>query len=259
MPGVIRQRAHALPFEPLGGFLDLAARQAIDDAGVGRPSVVRVLGADEIEQLRARVVLLDDAIADVRPVEARNEHARVVEREAMDDFVARDGVGGGRERDARHRRESARAAPTAECIQAGNRAPIATRNALRRWRTARSRARSSRSRKRGVIRRSGATYSRSSSPSRSARSVAAASAPDSVEFRYAARTPTSRQRGDLILHQRDQRRHDDARAEARLAPHERRNLVAQRLAAARRHQHERIAARRRRARRSRACCPRKAG
>ncbi len=53
------------------------------------------------------------------------------------------------------------------------------------------RARSSRSRKRGVIRRSGATYSRSSSPSRSARSVAAASAPDSVEFRYAARTPTS--------------------------------------------------------------------
>jgi hypothetical protein len=47
------------------------------------------------------------------------------------------------------------------------------------------------------------------------------------------------QRGHLILHQGDQRRHHDARAR----PHQRRELVAQRLAAAGGHQHQRIAAR----------------
>jgi hypothetical protein len=42
----------------------------------------------------------------------------------------------------------------------------------------------------------------------------------------------------LILHERDQRRHHDADAVA----HERRDLVAERLAAARGHQHQRVAA-----------------
>jgi hypothetical protein len=45
------------------------------------------------------------------------------------------------------------------------------------------------------------------------------------------------QRVDLILHQRDQRRHHDAGA----LPQQRGNLVAQRLAAAGRHQHQRVA------------------
>ena len=53
------------------------------------------------------------------------------------------------------------------------------------------RLRSSSDRKRGVSRRSGATYSRSSSPVRSWRSTASASAPDRVEFRNAARTPVA--------------------------------------------------------------------
>ena len=48
----------------------------------------------------------------------------------------------------------------------------------------------------------------------------------------------------LVLHQRDQRRHHDADA----LPQQGRNLVAQRLAAAGGHQHQRIAARRRHAR-----------
>ena len=68
-----------------------------------------------------------------------------------------------------------------------------------------------------------------------------------VELRNAARTPLRDERVDLILHQRDQRRHDDADAR----PHERGDLVAERLAAAGRHQHERVAAGRRRGRRSR--------
>ena len=46
------------------------------------------------------------------------------------------------------------------------------------------------------------------------------------------------QRVDLVLHQRDQRRHDDAGAFA----HQRGDLIAQRLAAACGHEHERVAA-----------------
>ena len=61
-----------------------------------------------------------------------------------------------------------------------------------------------------------------------------ASDSSSVELRYAARTPSWPQRRHLVLHQRDQRRDDDARARA----DQRGDLVADRLAAAGRHQHE---------------------
>ena len=61
---------------------------------------------------------------------------------------------------------------------------------------------------------------------------------ESEELRKAARTPSWSQRFDLVLHQRDQRRHHDRRAGAQ----QRRDLVAQRLAAAGGHQHQAIAA-----------------
>jgi hypothetical protein len=57
-----------------------------------------------------------------------------------------------------------------------------------------------------------------------------------VELRKPARTPSG-QRVDLVLHQRDQRRDHDPDAVA----DQRRDLVAQRLAAAGRHQHQRVA------------------
>ena len=77
------------------------------------------------------------------------------------------------------------------------------------------------------------------SPSHNARSVAMASALDSVEFRAHA---DFGQRRHLILHERDQRGDDDARAKAALAAHERRYLITQRFAAGRRHQHQTVAA-----------------
>ena len=98
--------------------------------------------------------------------------------------------------------------------------------------------RSSNSRKRGVIKRSGATYSRSSSLAsnrRSTRAAAIASRRRVQERRPHARL---RERIDLILHQRDQRRDHDTGA----GPQDCRDLIAQRLAAAGRHQHERVAA-----------------
>ncbi len=50
------------------------------------------------------------------------------------------------------------------------------------------------------------------------------------------------QRADLVVHQRDQRRDHHRHAVAGLLPHDGRDLVAQRLAAARGHQHQRVAA-----------------
>ena len=50
------------------------------------------------------------------------------------------------------------------------------------------------------------------------------------------------QRSDLVVHQRNQRRHNNRHAVARVLPRNRRDLVAQRLAAARGHQHQCIAA-----------------
>ena len=166
MPAWYGRAAMPWRFESRRGLVHLLARQAIDDA-----RLAGVLGADEIEQLAARIVLLDDAVADVRPVEARHERARVAELQALDDLGARLRIGGGGERDARHAGEALVAAPRAAGTPGGSRGPIATRSAPRRWRTARARVCASRSRQRGVSRRSGATYSRSSSPRRARRST----------------------------------------------------------------------------------------
>ena len=69
--GVIGQRGHTLPDQPGRGLLGLAPRQAIDDTGLPR-----MLGAEERKQLRPGVGFFDDAIADIRPVEAGNEQTR---------------------------------------------------------------------------------------------------------------------------------------------------------------------------------------
>ena len=61
-----------------------------------------MLGTHEIDELPAGVILLDDAVADVGPVEARHEHARLAELEPLEDLGARLRVSGRRERDARH-------------------------------------------------------------------------------------------------------------------------------------------------------------
>ena len=55
------------------------------------------------------VALRDDAIAQVRAVEAGDERARRFEMQAFDDLAPRRRVGGRGQRDARNLRESARA------------------------------------------------------------------------------------------------------------------------------------------------------
>ena len=108
--------------------------QAVDDAGLARRA-----RAQKPQQLRARIVLVDDRVADVRPVEARHEDAARGSSASRLGDLARASAGR-RWRSARCAapRESARAAPTAAGTRAGNRAPTARRSAPRRSRTARS-------------------------------------------------------------------------------------------------------------------------
>ena len=94
---MVRQRGDALLDQPGRGLVDLLARLAVDDAGVAV-----VLVAQEAQQLLARLVLLDHGVADVRPVEAADEDARVAEGEPLDDVGAGQVVGGRGQGDARH-------------------------------------------------------------------------------------------------------------------------------------------------------------
>ena len=69
---MIGQRRDAGLGQRSRGILDLGARQAIDDAGIACMAL-----ADEGLELRRRVLLVDDFIADVRPVEARDKARRI--------------------------------------------------------------------------------------------------------------------------------------------------------------------------------------
>ena len=88
---------------PVGGFLDLAARQAVHDA-----AFALVRAANEVEQLGAAVAPILDHVADVGPIKARYEHPGPVEAQSLDDFGPGLRVGGGGERNPGNLRKSLR-------------------------------------------------------------------------------------------------------------------------------------------------------
>ena len=94
--------------------------------------------AQELEQLPPRVGLRLHGVADVRPIEALDEHAWAVELEPRDDLVARAQRRRGRQRHARHAGQPLLQRIEAEILRRESRGPIATRNAPRRSRRAKS-------------------------------------------------------------------------------------------------------------------------
>ena len=94
---VVGERVVAPLPQPPRRLLDLAAREAVDDA-----RVAAVLGVEEARELLARAALRHDGVADVRAVEAAHEDPRVPEPEPLGDLAPRGLVRGGGERDARH-------------------------------------------------------------------------------------------------------------------------------------------------------------
>ena len=239
-PGVIRQRADALLGQPLRGLFHLLARQAIDDAGVAGVAV-HVLGPDEAQQLLPRAVLLDDGVADVRAVEAREEDTRVRQRQPLDDLVARDGVGRGGQRNARHVRETLVQHGKLDVLRPEIVPPL--RHAVRfvdgEQADARSLKQIEEARRHQPL---GRHVDEVQPPGRQIaldlRGLGARQRGVEVRGAHAGFF----QRGHLVLHQRDQRRNHNAGALPTPVPHECRYLIAKRFAAAGGHQHQAIAA-----------------
>jgi hypothetical protein len=155
-------------------------------------------------------------IADVRAVESWtvNTRASLGQLQALEDLARRAFVGGRGERDARHL-AGQRVVPTRRAggTPAGSHGPTATRNALRRWRTAQDPLRSSRletARRQQAFGRH-VEQVELTAPKRASTRMRrlARSRQWSSGTRRARR---ARQRVDLILHQRDQRRDDQADA-----------------------------------------------
>src|SRR5690606_4773472 len=76
-------------------------RQAIHNTGI-----LRMLSANEGEELGTHLALIDDAVANIGAIEARYEHSRLLQGQPLNDLGARLRVGGGGERNARNAREA---------------------------------------------------------------------------------------------------------------------------------------------------------
>ncbi len=233
--GVIGQGVDALLLQPGRRLVDLAPRQAVDDA-----RFAAMIG-EKSEQLLARIVTLDDGVADVRAIEAGDKDLRRVEPEAGDDLLPRQLVGGGGERDARDVRVALVQFRELDVLGPEVVAPL--RHAVRlvdgEQRELAARVE--------LVHQADETVGKQAL-GRDVHQIelAAHQAAFGVDHRVESERGIEesgayaglQQRVDLILHQRDQRRDDDADAR----PQQRRNLEAQGLAAAGWHQHQRVAA-----------------
>jgi hypothetical protein len=229
---VVSKRVDAVVREHLRRLLHGFARQAVHDA-----RLARVLLADEAQQLSARRVFRGDAIADVGPVETLHEGARLAQVQALDDLAARGRIGGGGQRDARHRGVALRQHRELQVLLAEVMPPL--RDAMRLV-----------DREEGdrelIEQREAALGDQPLRREVQEIQLAGARAalhrlrglPVERRIQELGAHPGLLQRRDLVLHQRDQRRDDDAHALAQ----QRGQLVADRLAAAGRHQHQGVAA-----------------
>lgn len=121
--GMIRQCRETLITEEGCRFVDLLARQAVHNARVAAAL------AKEGHQLLARRFLGYDAIEDVRPVKARQEALGALQVQALDNLFAGAHIGGGGQRNARHMREQLGQLPQLQVFGAEIVAPL--RHAVR--------------------------------------------------------------------------------------------------------------------------------
>ena len=186
---------------------------------------------------RTRAAKLRDRVADVRPVEARDEGRGIFERKFGDDVLTRALVGRRGERDARHARETLGENFELPVLGAEVVAPL--RDAMRFVDREDCNVAALEEAKRALLHE---TFRRN------IEKIEPASRELTLDLvlrrAILCRVEKRRldaeiaQRIDLILHQRDQRRDDDAGAR----PDKSGDLIAQRFAAAGRHQRQTIAA-----------------
>ena len=213
------------------------ARLAVDDARSAREARTVVARLEEPQQLRSRVGLLLDDIADVGAVEGGDVFLRLAEPEPVVDLAPRDRVGGRGERDARHPREVLSDIGDAEVFRSEVVAPL--RHAVRLvdreecdagavGRVVEKRE----ERRHQQPLRCDIEQVETSGHQLAAEGGGLLGARRGVPERR--RHTEQVQRLDLVVHERDERRHHDADT----GTHQRRQLIAQRLAATGRHEHD---------------------
>ena len=239
--GVVRQRGDTFAAQPRGGLLDLPARLAVHDAGIAL-----VPAANEAQQLPAGVVLLDHRVADVRAIEAADEQARVLQLQPQDDVGAGQRVGGGGEREARHPGVASVQQVERQVVLAEIVAPLADAVRL----VDREQAEEAALLQRIEL----GQHARRGQPLggdvEQGQPAAHQLALDPLRLPCGQRRVEERrrhaglvERADLVVHQRDQRAHHHGHAASAAVQRDRGHLVAQALAAAGGHQHQRVAAR----------------
>ncbi len=190
----------------------------------------------KVQQLRARFDLVDDGIANIRPVEARYEDLCVFKREAQNDFSAGLRIGSGGKCDTRHLREALVQDGEFKIFRPKVVPPLRDAVRLVYCKQCNSRACEQIEAARrcqpfgGDVQQIEITVDQ--------RPFDLACRPG-IQRRIEKRCAYAelRQCRDLVLHQGDQRRDNNACA----LPQQCRHLVTQRLAAAGRHQHQRVA------------------
>ncbi len=100
-PGVVGQRVEAAPGEEGRGLLDRGARRPVDDARGAAPAPL-----EQRRDLGVAAVALDHPVEEVRAIEAGDEGRRARQQQPLVDLAPGRGIGGGGERQARHRGEA---------------------------------------------------------------------------------------------------------------------------------------------------------
>ncbi len=231
-PGMVGECWDAGPAEHVRGGVHLAARQAVDDA-----AAAGLLALEVVQELRLGLQLGHHTVADVGPVEAGDERAALAEIEPLDDLAPGGRVGRGGQRQARHGREALVQDLELEIVGPEVVAPL--RDAVGLVDGEQSEAAPAEqveeSRRLQALRRHVDEVQAALAHGPLDRGGAA-----QVERRVEHGRPHAqlRQGRDLVLHQRDQRRHHDGQAVEAQGRH----LVAQGLAAPGRHQDQGVAA-----------------
>jgi len=231
-PRMVRQRLDPAAHQELGDRLHRRPGQAVDDA-----RVAGVLGAEQLEQLPPGLVLRNDAVLDVRAVEAGHEVPGLLQVQPGRDLGMR-GPGRGRgQRDAGDGGPALVQRGQGKVVGAEVVPPL--RYAVRLVDgEQRDNAAVEEPQRRLGAQPLGRQVEQVQPALQESGLDQAALAGILGGVEEPGPDPERPQRVHLILHQRDQRRYHDADA----LPQQRRDLVAQRLAAAGRHQDERVTA-----------------
>jgi len=238
-PGVVGQGMDAGLRQHVGNFFHPFARLAIHHAGLAR-----MLALDKAQELGAGILFLDDGVADVGPVETADKLPRRFQLQPLHDVGARERVGGGGERHAwhagialvQHRQRPVFGPkvvpPLAHAMRFINREQAKLAAFMQRVEL-RQKTRRGDALRRGIQQRDFAAQ-------QALLGLISLFAVQRGIQKRRAHTGLV-QRADLVVHQRNQRRHHHGNALPGALTRNRRNLVTQAFAAAGGHQHQRVA------------------